>query len=83
MMRFMKANGRIIKCMEEGFTSGLMGVNMRGSICLIRRMDMECTLGLMVGSIKDIGPTGNSKVLEDIFCLMEVINGDYGKMQKG
>jgi hypothetical protein len=74
----MKVHGEIIKCMAEVFSFGLMVVNMKDNILMIKKKDMANLVGQMVVAIKVNGKTGNKMVKE----LIE-INKVYRKMEHG
>lgn len=51
----MKAPGKIIKCMEEEFSPGLMEEDMKGNMYMIKNKVLDSLLGLMADHIKATG----------------------------
>jgi len=58
MVGFMRANGKI-KCKEMDGTHGQMEENTRGSISMIRNMELEFSNGQMERNIRDHGKMEN------------------------
>ena len=62
--------GRIIICMDMGYTLGGMEGDMRGTMRWIRNTGLEYILGLMEGNMRVIGLMESSMGKESIYYLM-------------
>lgn len=58
----MKENGKIIIWKDLAYISGTMVESMKVSIKMIKSMALECTPGLMVDVMRDIGSKVNNMV---------------------
>lgn len=86
MVESTKDPGRTTKCMVEESLSGLMVVNIRASMSMIKKKDMENSVGLMEDVIADSGKMENKmeKVLTEIKReLKRMVFGSMGKKLSG
>jgi hypothetical protein len=69
--------------MEKEFLLGLMGENMNENIKMIKKKDMECSIGMMVSNIKENGKMGNN-MEKGNFLFQKKIDGEKesGIMEK-
>lgn len=59
----MKDNGHKTKCMEKEYITGMMVVDTKEAICMIKRKDLVNTLGQMEGCTVAIGSKESNMVL--------------------
>lgn len=86
MVENTKDHGKTTKCMAEESLSGLMVVNIRASMSMIKKKDMENSVGLMEDVIADSGKMENKmeKVLTEIKReLKRMVFGSMGKKLSG
>lgn len=79
-------NGKIIKCMEEGFLPGQIAEDMRVIILKIKNKVKEHFIGLTAGNILDNGLMVNNMEEEPLLLSMDKQgkeNGITGKEQDG
>jgi hypothetical protein len=68
--------------MEGEYSHGLMGGNMRESTLWTRKKDMECSIGLMEGSMWGSGLMGNNMEEGLLYLIMEHREKESGILEK-
>ena len=80
MVEFTKANGATTTCMAVVYTHGPMEGAMRETTKMIKRMDLENTLGQMGASTRVLGRMENSTVKESTSMQMDTVEQESGSM---
>ena len=81
MAESMKAIGKKIICMEREYIPGLMEGSTKGTMKMIKSMDMGFTNGQTEEDMRGIGKMGNKRVLDTI-TLMGSQKKVFGRMEK-
>ena len=83
MEEFMRDTGSKIICMVKVCINGQMEGNMKGSMLMIKRRDLEFTNIQTADVIKDNGSTVNNMEKEPSLAQKEYLEKANGKMEKG
>ena len=75
--------GKIIKWMVEGFSHGLMVVDMMENTLMTKSLDMGSSYGLTEEDTKEIGKKENRTEKEHTSVLKVKFEKDCGKMERG